>query len=39
MNKNIITTLKKEIRSIFRDKKTLRTMLVFPVIIPIMIFR
>ena len=38
MNKNIITTLKKEIRSIFRDKKTLRTMLVFPVIIPIMIF-
>lgn len=34
---NILITLKKELRSIFRDKKTLRAMLVFPLIIPIFI--
>lgn len=34
---NIFTTLKKELRSIFRDKKTLRAMLVFPFIIPFFI--
>lgn len=34
---NIFITLKKELRSIFRDKKTLRAMLVFPLIIPLFI--
>lgn len=34
---NIFITLKKELRSIFRDKKTLRAMLLFPLIIPIFI--
>lgn len=34
---NIFITLKKELRSIFRDKKTLRAMLVFPFIIPFFI--
>lgn len=34
---NVFITLKKELRSIFRDKKTLRAMLVFPLIIPIFI--
>lgn len=34
---NIFITLKKELRSIFRDKKTLMAMLVFPIIIPIFI--
>lgn len=39
MNKNsIIVTIKKEIRSILRDKKTLMTLLVFPLLIPAMIF-
>lgn len=39
MNKNsIIITIKKEIRSILRDKKTLITLLIFPILIPIMIF-
>lgn len=39
MNKNsIIITIKKELRSILRDKKTLITLLVFPILIPIMIF-
>ena len=39
MNKNsIIVTIKKEIRSILRDKKTLITLLFFPILIPIMIF-
>lgn len=37
MNKNILITLKKELRSIFRDKKTLLRMLLFPLIIPAMI--
>lgn len=39
MNKNSIkTTIKKELRSIFRDKKTFLTLLIFPILIPIMIF-
>lgn len=39
MNKNsIIVTIKKEIRSILRDRKTLITLLVFPILIPMMIF-
>lgn len=39
MNKNsIIITIKKELRSILRDKKTLITLLIFPVLIPSMIF-
>ena len=39
MNKNsIIVTIKKEIRSILRDKKTLITLLIFPLLIPAMIF-
>lgn len=39
MNKNsIIITIKKELRSILRDKKTLITLLVFPILIPLMIF-
>ena len=35
---NIIITIKKELRSIFRDKKTIMTLLVFPIMIPVMIF-
>lgn len=31
-------TFKKELRSIFRDRKTLITLLIFPVLIPVMIF-
>ena len=39
MNKSsIITTIKKELRSILRDKKTLITLLIFPILIPSMIF-
>lgn len=39
MNRNsIIVTIKKEIRSILRDKKTLITLLFFPILIPTMIF-
>lgn len=39
MNKNsIIITIKKELRSILRDKKTLITLLLFPILIPLMIF-
>ena len=39
MNKNnIIITIKKEMRSIFRDKKTLMMILGFPLIIALMIF-
>ena len=39
MNKNsIIVTIKKEIRSILRDRKTLITLLIFPLLIPTMIF-
>lgn len=36
--RNIGITIKKELRSIFRDKKTLVTLLVFPILIPVMIF-
>ena len=35
---SILITIKKEIRSILRDKKTLLTLLVFPLFIPLMIF-
>lgn len=39
MNKNsIIVTIKKELRSMIRDKKTFITLLVFPILIPVMIF-
>ena len=39
MNKNsIIVTIKKELRSILRDRKTLITLLLFPLFIPAMIF-
>lgn len=31
-------TVKKELRSIFRDKKTFATLLLFPILIPMMIF-
>lgn len=31
-------TVKKELRSIFRDKKTVATLLLFPILIPMMIF-
>lgn len=37
MNKNILITIKKELRSIFRDKKTIARMFLFPLIIPAMI--
>lgn len=37
MNKNVLITIKKELRSIFRDKKTITRMLLFPLIIPAMI--
>ena len=35
---NIFITIKKELRSIFRDKRTIMTLLIFPVMIPVMIF-
>lgn len=35
---SIWITIKKELRSILRDKKTLMTLLAFPLLIPIMIF-
>ena len=35
---SILITIKKELRSIFRDKKTLVTLLIFPFFIPMMIF-
>ena len=38
MNNGIITTIKKELRSVFRDKKTLRNIFVIPLIIPVMVF-
>lgn len=39
MNKKSISiTIKKELRSIIRDKKTLMTLLIFPILIPAMIF-
>ena len=36
--KNIWITIKKELRSIFRDRKTFYIMLIFPLLIPAMIF-
>ena len=36
--KSIIITIKKEIRSMLRDKKTLITLLLFPLFIPMLIF-
>lgn len=38
MNKNILTTLIKELRSIFRDKRTLFTLFLYPILIPAMVF-
>lgn len=39
MNKaNILTTIEKELRTILRDKKTLITLLLFPLFIPLFIF-
>lgn len=35
---SIFITIRKELRSIFRDRKTLITLLVFPLLIPVMIF-
>lgn len=35
---SIIITIKKELRSMFRDKKTMTTILAFPLLIPVMIF-
>ena len=35
---NVLITIKKEIRSILRDRKTLVTLLIFPLFIPMMIF-
>jgi len=37
LNKCILITIKKELRSILRDKKTITRMLLFPLIIPLMI--
>lgn len=34
---NIITTIKKELRSILRDKKTIAVFFVYPIMIPVMI--
>ena len=34
---NILITLKKELRSIFRDKKTLASLFIYPIMIPLMI--
>ena len=36
--REILITMKKELRSIFRDKKTFLTLLLFPILIPAMIF-
>ena len=38
MKNNIIITIKKEIRSVLRDKRTLRNIFLVPLLIPIMIF-
>lgn len=38
MNKNIITTIKKELRATLRDKKSLLMMLLTPFMIPLFIF-
>ena len=34
---NIIITVKKELRSIFRDKKTLSLLFIYPIMIPLMV--
>ena len=34
---NIFITIKKELRSIFRDKKTISAMFVYPLMIPLMV--
>ena len=34
---NILITFKKELRSILRDKKTLLSLFIFPIMIPVMI--
>ena len=38
MNRNILITIKKELRGILRDKKSLLMMLVTPIMVPIFIF-
>ena len=38
MSKNIIITIKKELRSIFRDKKTLKNIFLLPLLIPVFVF-
>ena len=38
MNKNILITIKKELRGILRDKKSLLMMLVTPLMVPLFIF-
>lgn len=38
MSKSILLTIKKELRSVFRDKKTLRNIFIIPFLIPVMIF-
>lgn len=38
MNKNIIITIKKELRGILRDKKSLLMMLLTPLMVPVFIF-
>ena len=35
---NILITIKKELRSIFRDKKTVIGMFIYPILIPFMVF-
>ena len=35
---NILITIKKELRSIFRDKKTMIAMFIYPILIPFMVF-
>jgi len=35
--RNILITIKKELRSIFRDKKTLRALFIYPILIPCMV--
>ena len=35
--RNILITIKKELRSIFRDKKTVITMFIYPILIPCMV--
>lgn len=35
---SIVITIRKELRSMFRDKKTMTTILAFPLLIPVMIF-